>query len=190
MHTPNDAAWKIAQIAFLTRQAITALDHLPPGVREIDADTLDETLSIDPEMLRGFADELLDLATQIETIAASLPDRRIPLDRPQLRAAADNALRCGITTPEQAMFATRQLPYRDAYRALAHALETSDARLTWDDLTIADLLANPSGATAGLARAVAVLADLTPAADLSRCTHTEATTLADALRTTADRDQP
>jgi hypothetical protein len=186
----NGAVWKVAQIAFLARQAITALDRLPSGVREIDADTLDDPVDLDPKTLRHFAEALLDTAAQIETIAAGLPDRRIRLDRPQIRAAADRALRHGIAAPEQVLFATRQLPYRDAYRALAHALETTDARLTWDDLTVADLLSNATGATIGLARMIASIAGLAPSAELSRCTHAQATALADAVHTTVAAGDP
>lgn len=188
MPTTDDATWKVALIAFLARQTITTLDDLPQGPREIDADTLDESLDLDPEALRRFAEQILDLATQIEIVASTLPTESMLLDGPRLRAAAERALRVGIATPEQAMFAARLLPYRHAFSALAHALRSSDAHLTWDDLTIADLLSNPSGATAELAHIVSTRAGLSPSSEISRCTDVQTTALAAALGVAADRD--
>lgn len=187
MPATDQTVWKVATIAFLARQTITELDGLPAGVREIDADTLDEPVDVSPARLRDFADRLIDLSGQIELTASSLPDRRFALDRAQLCAAADLALRRGIVVPEHALSATRLLACRDAYRAIAHALRTNDARRSWDDLSVADLLANPTGATVELARIVAARAGLSPAAELSCCSDAQTRALADALNATADR---
>ncbi|MBB4662880.1 hypothetical protein [Conexibacter arvalis] len=189
MPATDQTVWKVATIAFLARQTITVLDGLPAGVREIDADTLDEPVEVDPARLHDLADRLVDLTGQIEMTASALPGRRLMIDRARLCSAADLALRQGIAVPEQALFAARLLPYRDAYRAIAHALRTSDARRSWDDLTVTDLLSNPAGATVELGRIVAALAGLDPTTELSRCSDAQTSALAEAIEATADRDR-
>ncbi len=98
-------------------------------------------------VLKQTGADLIDEATQLESLVERLPDAEVRVTAEEVQAGASRQLAEGVLDVRTARLAAGVLPVAVGWPALASALRRSDAHRFWNETTVADLLGRFRGAT-------------------------------------------
>ncbi len=185
MPTTN-AAWVCVQSADLLRrveeivlETMTALGtDLHAGVSE----DVHRSLSADESSaLKQQIAAIHDLTDQLQHLTERLPDDDSEISYTEIREGAATELADGILDPRAALLAIGVLDAKAGWAALADALETTDVRTAWDDVTLDNMLARSRGADHRKALRVIRDAGLSPGSTFPECSPEDLQRLAASL---------
>lgn len=179
--------WRVVQLAELLRaleryqdRALRILYRFDPAMRASFGYTLKAGQVV---RLHREGIEIAQLAEQIETLLATLPDEDpIPVTYADVRVSAEQLLRHGATLDVRAVLLAAQLLDRTTgLPALAEGLRSSGAYTAWGETTVGSLLGAFRGVTPQLVRRIATAARMAPGSELAGCHPDEIAQLADQL---------
>lgn len=182
-----EQGWRVVQLAELLRalerhqdRALRTLYRFDPAMRASFAYTLKARQLL---RLHREGNEIAQLAEQIETLLAALPDADpIPVTYEDVRASAEQLLRRSASLEARAVLLAAQLLDRTTgLPALAEGLRTSGAYTAWDETTVGSLLGAFRGVTPQLVRRIATAARMAPGTAIAGCHPDEVGQLADQL---------
>jgi hypothetical protein len=181
------AGWTLVQLSELVRRAeellLDGITLVGPHAHAAMPDNA--TIELSPAELRcvaGALNEGVELAEQLELLAARLPDRAIAAGYGAVRDAAAVDLASGIVDPRRLLFAARLLDVAHGWPALAASLTAGDVVSAWGGLTVEELLGRFRGADPRAVAQVAAEAGLEPGARFSECPADRLAALAAGLR--------
>jgi hypothetical protein len=181
------AGWTLVQISELVRRAEQLLldgitivgPHAHAGM------AANATIDLGEAQVRRVATVLsegVEIAEQLELLAARLPDTTIADGWEAVRDAAATDLASGIVDPRRALVAARVLDVSHGWPALAASLAEGDAVSAWDRLTVEELLGRFRDADRRVVSQVVAEAGLEPGTCFAACPCEQLTALADGLR--------
>ncbi len=187
---PSDAGrdgWALVQISELVRRAEELLldgialvgPHAHVGM------AADATIELDAGEVRRVAEALtegVEIAEQLELLAARLPGDAVVAGYEAVRAAAAEDLANGIVDPRRLLLAARLLDVPHGWSALAASLAAGDVVSAWGALTVEMLLGRFRGADPAVVALVAAEAGAEPGARLAECSPEQLAALAGELR--------
>jgi hypothetical protein len=187
---PSDAGragWTLVQISELVRRAE---ELLLDGVALVGPHAharmaADATIELSAAEARRVADALtegVEIAEQLELLAAHLPGDAVVAGYEAVRAAAAEDLANGIVDPRRLLLAARLLDVAHGWRALAASLAAGDVVSALGTLTVETLLGRFRGADPAVVAQVAAEAGAAPGARLAECPPEQLTALAGELR--------
>ncbi|HXE43823.1 MAG TPA: hypothetical protein VN635_01365 [Conexibacter sp.] len=182
-----DHGWSILRLAELLRtlerhqdRALRILHRFDPDMRTAFTSTLNGA-----QVARLHRDgmEITQLAEQIETLLAALPEEDpIAINYEDVRVSAEHLLRRGATLDAGAvLLAARLLDRASGLSALAEGLRSSGAYTAWDATTVGSLLSAFRGVTPQLVRRIATAARMAPGTEIASCQPDRIAQLADQL---------
>lgn len=150
MSTGADA-WAVVQVAELIRACerllSRALETLDSDVRAAMPATGGWSLSSgDAEQLHRLLGEHGELAERLSMCAGGLPMEGLIASYADVSAGAAASLADGILDPAGVVLAAAALRVREGWAALADTLESTDVRVGWDQVLVAELLGDFRGA--------------------------------------------
>jgi hypothetical protein len=180
------AGWTLVQISELVRRAEELLlDGALVGQHAHAAMPPEATIELGAGELRRISVSLLEgveIAEQLELLAARLPCGGIEAGYDAVRAAAAADLASGIVEPRRALLAARLLDIPHGWEALASSLVAGDVVSAWGTLTVAALLGRFRDADTRIVAQVIEDAGLEPAARFAACPPERLAALAAVLR--------
>jgi hypothetical protein len=183
----GSVGWTLIQVSELVRRAEELLldgitlvgPHAHAGIGA------DATIELTPAELRRVAASLtegVEIAEQLELLAARLPEERVEASYAAVRDAVAADLARGIVDPRRVVLAARILDVAHGWPALAASLAAGDVVSAWDGLTVELLLGRFRDADPGIVALVAAEAGVEPGARFCACPPPQLTALADGLR--------
>lgn len=147
----GQAGWSVVQLSELVRRAEELLldgvtlvgSHAHAGMRP---DAAIELGAAEVRRLVATLAEGVEIAEQLELLAARLPDRPVMADYAAVRDAAAADLANGIVDPRRVVLAARLLDVAHGWSALAASLTAGDVVSAWGSLTAEMLLGSFRGA--------------------------------------------
>jgi hypothetical protein len=181
------AGWTLVQLSELVRRAEELLldgitlagPHAHAGMAS------DATIELGAGELRRVARALaegVEIAEQLELLAARLPGGAIAAGWEGVRDAAAADLAGGIVDPRRVVLAARVLDVAHGWPALAASLAEGDAVSAWDRLTVDELLGRFRDADPRAVAQVVEEAGLQPGTFFAACPSKQLTALAAGLR--------
>lgn len=179
--------WRVVQLAELLRALERHQDHtlrilhrFDPAMRPSFARTLKAGQVV---RLHREGIEIAQLAEQIETLLAALPDEDpIPVSYEDVSVSAEQLLRRSAILDARAVLLAAQLLDRaSGLPALAEGLRSSGAYTAWGDTTVGGLLGAFRGVTPQLVRRIATAVRMAPGTEIADCHPDEIAQLADEL---------
>lgn len=184
------AGWTLVQISELVRRAeellLDGVTLLGPHAHAAMSPAA--TIELGAAELRRVATALtegVELAEQLELLAARLPDGAIAARYDAVRDAAAADLADGIVDPRRVMLAARMLDVASGWPALAGSLAAGDVVSAWGALTVESLLGRFREADPRAVARVAAEAGLDPGTRFSACPPERLAALAAGLRSHA-----
>jgi hypothetical protein len=179
--------WTLVQISELVRRAEELLldgitlvgPHAHAGVGG------NATIELAPAELSRIAAavaEGVEIAEQLELLAAHLPEEGVRAGYEDVRAAAAADLASGIVDPRRVVLAARLLDVAHGWPALAASLAAGDVVAAWGTLTVEALLARFRDADRALVELVVAEAGVEPGERFAACPPQRLAALADGLR--------
>jgi hypothetical protein len=181
------AGWTLVQLSELVRRAeellldgITLLG--PQAHAGMSADATIELAPLALQRVAAALSEGVEIAEQLELLAARLPTDALqaPYDAVRDAAAADVA--SGIVDPQRLLLAARVLDVPHGWPALAASLTAGDVVSTWGGLTVEALLGRFRGADPRVVAEVVATAGLESGARFADCPAERLAALAEGLR--------
>jgi hypothetical protein len=181
------AGWTLVQISELVRRAEELLlDGIALVGQHAHAGMPSEaTIELGAGELRRVSASLIEgveIAEQLELLAARLPHDGIEAGYDAVRDAAAADLASGIVEPRRALLAARLLDVPHGWTALAASLAAGDVVSAWGTLTVEALLGRFRGAEAGVIAQVVEEAGLEPSTRFAACPPERLAALAAGLR--------
>ncbi len=187
---PGDAGrdgWTLVQISELVRRAEELLldgialvgPHAHAGM------AADAKIELEAGEVRRVAEALtegVEIAEQLELLAARLPGNGVVAGYEAVREAAAADLANGIVDPRRLLLAARLLDVPHGWGALAASLAAGDVVSAWGTLTVETLLARFRGADPAVVALVAAEAGAASGARLAECPPEQLAALAGELR--------
>jgi hypothetical protein len=181
------AGWTLVQLSELVRRAEELLldgitlvgPHAHAGMAS------DATIELREAELRRVGQALaegVEIADQLELLAARLPGGAIAAGWEAVRDAAATDLAGGIVDPRRVVLAARVLDVAHGWPALAASLAEGDAVSAWDSLTVDELLGRFRDADPRVVEQVVEEAGLRPGTPFAACPSERLTALAAGLR--------
>jgi hypothetical protein len=160
----GSAAWSLLQLTELLRagdgllrSGLQVLDGIEGELENGDAVVLSHC---DLVGLRELGEALTELASRVQSLIDQLPREAVEVTAAALARGALEDLASGVIDPSRARLAARVAPVGPGWRALAHALRTTDAHAAWDDVAAEELLGSFRGVERTLVRRVLAAARL------------------------------
>jgi hypothetical protein len=183
----GSAGWVLVQLSELVRRAEELLldgitlvgPHAHAGM------TPDATIELGASEVRQVARTLaegVEIAEQLELLAARLPKHAVAAGWEAVRDAAAADLAGGIVDPSRVVLAACVLDVAHGWPALAASLAEGDAVSAWGDLTIDELLGRFRAGDPGAVAQVLEDAGLKPGTRFAACPSEQLTALAVGLR--------
>lgn len=181
------SGWTVVQISELVRRAEELLldgialvgPHSHAGMPSEATVELgvDEVRRVTASLVEG-----VEIAEQLELLAARLPGGAIVASYEEVRDAAAADLAAGIVEPRRALLAARLLDVRNGWKALAASLTAGDVVSAWGGLTIEALLGRFRDADPRVVAQVVEEAGLAPGTRFDACPSEQLVALAAELR--------
>jgi hypothetical protein len=181
------AGWTLVQISELVRRAeellLDGITLVGPHAHAAMPAEAEIQLGAD-ELRRAVASltEGMEIAEQLELLAARLPDVELAAPYAAVRDAAAEDLADGIVDPRRVLLAARMLDVAHGWRALAASLAAGDVVSAWGPLTIEQLLSRFRGSDPRVVAQVLEEADLARDACFASCPPEQLAALAAGLR--------
>lgn len=183
----GQAGWTLVQLSELIRRAEELLldgitlvgPHVHAGIGD---GTAIELGAAELRRVGSVVAEGVEIAEQLELLAARLPDGPVAADYGAVRDAAADDLARGIVDPRRVLLAARVLDAASGWPALAASLHAGDVVSAWGTLTIEQLLGRFRAADPRLVEQVATEAGLEPGTRFSACPPEQLAELAAGLR--------
>jgi len=185
--TVADHGWCVLRLAELLRalerrqdRALRILYRFDPAMPSSFAFTLEAGPIV---RLQCEGVEIVQLAEQIETLLAALPEEdAVTVTYDDARASAERLLRDGDTLdPAAVLLAAQLLDRATGLPALAEGLRASGAYASWGAATVGRLLGAFRGVSPQLVRRIATAARMAPGTELAGCHPDEVAQLAEQL---------
>jgi hypothetical protein len=181
------AGWTLVQISELVRRAEELLlDGIAlVGPHAHAAMSPSATIELNADELRRVAGSLLEgveIAEQLELLAARLPDGGIAASYEALSGAVAADLASGIVEPRRVLLAARLLDVSRGWEALAASLAAGDVVSAWGSLTVEELLGRFRGADPRRIAHVVEEAGLASGTRFAACPSEQLAALAAGLR--------
>jgi hypothetical protein len=181
------AGWTLVQISELVRRAeellLDGIALVGPHAHAAMAPSA--TIELGADELRRVAGSLLEgveIAEQLELLAARLPAGGIDASYDAVSGAVAADLASGIVEPRRVLLAARLLGVSHGWEALAASLAAGDVVSAWDALTVEELLGRFRGADPRRVAQVVEEAGMQPGARFAACSPEHLAALAAGLR--------
>ncbi len=181
------AGWTLVQISELVRRTeellLDGIALVGPHAHAAMAPAA--TIELHADELRRVASSLLEgveIAEQLELLAARLPDRAVAASYDAVSDAAAADLASGIVEPRRVLLAARLLDVPQGWAALAASLTAGDVVSAWGALTVEELLGRFRNADSRLVAQVVEEAGMAPGTRFAACASEQLAALAAGLR--------
>jgi hypothetical protein len=179
--------WTLVQLSELVRRAEELLlDGITlVGPQAHAGMASDATIALGAAELNRVADTLtegVEIAEQLELLAARLPAGAVEARYEAVRDAAAADLADGIVDPRRVLLAARLLDVRHGWPALAASLVAGDVVSAWGALTVGELIGRFRDADARAAARVVEEAGLRPGSRFAACPAEQLAAVAAGLR--------
>lgn len=158
--------WRLVQITELLQASRSLIDNalqrLAGVSAEIPANALVRLDSAHVAEVEQLIADLNQLVWQVQDLSAYLPIMAVTLTHAGAADGALAALRDGMLSPENVVWAARLAHFPEGWQALAEGLRSTDACRGWDELTVKQLAGAFRGVSPQLAQHVALTAQLAP----------------------------
>jgi len=189
------AGWTLVQVSELVRRAEELLldgvtlvgPHAHAGMA---ADAAIAIGCTELGRLKCALGECIELAEQLELLAARLPDRPVAAAWERVAAAAAADMADGIVDPRRALLAARLLDVARGWEALAVALTDADAVAAWERLSVEELLGRFRDADPQHVAQVVTEAGIEAGTPFAACSPDQLTALAVGLRRHSGQPTP
>jgi len=188
-----DHAWTLLRLAELLRalewhqgRALRIVYRLDPRMGPTFAVTLK---AAQVEFLHREADEIAQLADQIDALVAALPaEEPVAVAYEDIRVSAECVLREGDTLDAMTVLLAAQVLDRSTgLPALAEGLRAGGTYTSWDEMAVGSLVGAFRGVSPQLARRIVTAAHMAPGTEIAGCHADEIAQLAEQLDLHAER---